>query len=235
MGESRTGMECDVLILAIDTSGETCSIAISDDSVCRVEYNFRHERRLIERIPGIVQSVLTDTGLTLSDIEAFAVGLGPGSFTGVRVGVTLAKVWSMTLDKPVVGVSSLDALAEPLAFIGLPLACVAPTRKTESVVAFYSGGMWEPISPPQVLANDIIAPTAREIIGDFKSELLIVGEIAHTIMNVSPKGTDLQGTALVRSSEASAVARLALHRLSRGESDDTDSLVPLYVTPPPTG
>ncbi len=226
-----------MLILAIDTSGDTCSVSVSDGLVCRAEYRFRHERRLIERVPGIVQLLLTDTGLTLSDIEAFAVGLGPGSFTGVRVGVTLAKVWAMTLDKPVVGVSSLDALAEPLAFTGLPLACVAPTRKTESVTAFYrnDGSTTGPVILPSVLANDAIARTARETLEEFGRELLLVGEIALAIQIVSPEEIDSRTTALVRSSEASAVARLAFHRLARGESDDTDLLVPLYVTPPPTG
>ena len=226
-----------VLILAIDTSGETCSVAVSDGPVCRAEYRFRHERHLIERVPVIVQSVLTDTGVTLADIEAFAVGLGPGSFTGVRVGVTLAKVWAMTLDKPVAGVSSLDALAEPLAFTGLPLVCVAPTRKTESVAAFYrnDGSATSPIAPPAVLANDSIALNARQVLGESAGELLLVGEIADAIRLVSPEEPGSRTTALVRSSEAAAVARLAFHRLSRGDSDDTDSLVPLYVTPPPTG
>ncbi|MBC8141462.1 MAG: tRNA (adenosine(37)-N6)-threonylcarbamoyltransferase complex dimerization subunit type 1 TsaB, partial [Armatimonadetes bacterium] len=65
-----------MLILAIDTSGETCSVAVSDGDTCRAEYVFRHERRLIERLPGAVQFVLSDAGLTISDIEAFAVGLG---------------------------------------------------------------------------------------------------------------------------------------------------------------
>lgn len=224
-----------MLILAIDTSGETCSLAISDGTVCRVEYNFRHERRLIERIPGIVQSVLADAGLTLADIEAFAVGRGPGSFTGVRVGVTMAKVWAMTLEKPVVGVSSLDALAEPLGFTGLPLACVAPTRKTESVAAFYTAGSYHPLAPPAVLANDAIAALAREVTANAGDHLLIVGEPAPIILGASPSGTADNASPLARSPQASAVARLAFERLRSGKSDDADSLVPLYVTPPPTG
>lgn len=230
-----------MLILALDTSGEICSVAVSDGVVCFAEYAFRHERHLIERLPGIVQFVLRDAhragvgGLTLSDIDAFAVGLGPGSFTGVRVGVTMAKVWAMTLDKPVVGISSLDALAEPLLFSGIPLACVAPTRRTESVVAFYVGGTVAPIAPPSVVANDTITTIARERLAIGANRLLLVGEIAAAICAVSPPESVEKTTVRVGAPKASVIARLALGQLVRGEADDTDSLVPLYVTPPPTG
>ncbi len=222
-----------MLILALDTSGDTCSVAVSDGLVCRAEYAFRHERRLIERLPGVIGFVLRDAGVTLADIEAFATGLGPGSFTGVRVGVTMAKVWAMTLDKPVVGVSSLDGLAEPLAFTGLPLACVAPTRHSESVAAFYAGGSITPLATPSVVANDAIAAMGREMVGNPRGAFLIVGEIAAKILAASPPGSATGAALAVGAPRASVIARLAFLRLERGEFDDTDSLVPLYVTPPP--
>lgn len=223
-----------MLILALDTSGDVCSVALSDGDRCRAEYNFRHDRRLIERLPGAVQFVLSDAGVKMNDVEAFAVGLGPGSFTGVRVGVTMAKVWAMTAAKPVVGVSSLDVLAEPLRYTGLPLVCIAPTRHTESVAAFYAAGSATPLAPPAVLANAAIITLAQD--ATQRKKLLLAGEITQKVHDAAPP-TDGEGnvTVLVASPLASAVARLAYARLLRGESDSTDTLVPLYVTPPPTG
>lgn len=222
-----------MLILAIDTSGDTCSVAASDNAAVRAEYSFRHERHLSERISAIVAFLLRDAGLALSDIEAFAAGLGPGSFTGVRVGVTMAKVWAMTLEKPVVGISSLDALAEPLRFTGLPLACVAPTRRTESVAAFYEPGSAAPTSPPAVVADAEIVALARARFGT--GAVLVAGEIAARIVAATGE-VDRAGVVVAdRGVGAAAVARLAWTRLERGEWDDTDLLVPLYVTPPPTG
>lgn len=237
MGKSLSRLERDLLILAIDTSGETCSIAVSDSAVCRVEYSFRHERRLIERIPGIVQSVLSDAGVTLADIEVFAVGLGPGSFTGVRVGVTMAKVWAMTLDKPVVGVSSLDALAEPWGFLrDVHIATFVPTRRMESIAAFYSGnGNYAPHEGPVIVANDALVIAARHALGEEPQPVLVIGENPHHILEATPEWTRALVRPVTRSVSAAAVTRLALPRLERGDYDDTDTLFPMYVTPPPTG
>ena len=104
-----------MLILAVDTAGEVCSVALSEGKTVRGVYRFRHNRHLVERIPAVVEFVLGDFGATLADVEAFVAGLGPGSFTGVRVGVTMAKMWAFARNKPVVGISSLDALALPFA------------------------------------------------------------------------------------------------------------------------
>ncbi|MBC7805641.1 MAG: tRNA (adenosine(37)-N6)-threonylcarbamoyltransferase complex dimerization subunit type 1 TsaB [Akkermansiaceae bacterium] len=228
-------MERDVLILAIDTSSETCSIAVSDNTVCRAEYNFRHERRLIERLPGIVQSLLADTGSTLADIEAFAVGLGPGSFTGVRVGVTMAKVWAMTLDKPVVGVSSLDALAFPHYCANTCRIAIAPTRRTESVIGFYGHRMPTSGELPTIIPHEQLWQTAQNVWGTMEEMPLLIGETSTAVWGTLPESEQERITPVADHPRASVVARLAFARLGRGESDDTDSLVPLYVTPPPTG
>ncbi len=225
-----------MIILALDTSGETCSVAVADGAVIRAEYVFRHERRLIERLPRTVQFVLMDAGLAMSDVDAFAVGLGPGSFTGVRVGVTFAKVWAMATGKPVVGVSSLDALAMPYITSGAPRIMIAPTRKIESVVGFYPA-WWdfdEKIALT-VLPHAEIVSRARELWGTNWTEPFLIGEHAQAVWQTFPQHEINLVTFVEDYAHASVVATLAYRRLERGEPDDADSLVPLYVTPPPTG
>ena len=80
--------------LAFDTSGEMCVLALAEeDGAVQAVSVFESQRTLSRRLMGEVDSLLTRNGLTLADLTAFAVGLGPGSFTGVRVGVTTAKTW----------------------------------------------------------------------------------------------------------------------------------------------
>lgn len=224
-----------MLILALDTSGETCSVAITEGSRCRAEYRFRHERRLIERLPVAVQFVLADAGVEMADVEAFAVGLGPGSFTGVRVGVTMVKVWAMTTGKPVVGVSSLDAIAESYLVAGQARVVIAPTRKAESVAGFY--GAWEAAAaPPAVVAHDALLAGARAFLGNSWDRALLLGEHAFAVWTTLADPDRAALNPVADSARACVVADLAFRlRLERGASDDADTLVPLYVTPPPTG
>lgn len=98
-------------ILGIDTSTEIGTLGIvSEDAVC-AEYSVNAWKRQCEVIfPGI-ESILKDINMSLSDIDGFAVGLGPGSFTGVRIGVTIGKALAYAENKPLVGISTLDCLA----------------------------------------------------------------------------------------------------------------------------
>ena len=90
-----------MLILALDTSGDICSAAIFDGERELSTLTFRHDRQLSERLPAIIDFLLADRRISLQDIEVFAVGLGPGSFTGVRIGVTLAKTFAHALKPPI--------------------------------------------------------------------------------------------------------------------------------------
>jgi tRNA threonylcarbamoyladenosine biosynthesis protein TsaB len=104
-----------MLILALEMTADVCSIAIRDDKGIIAERAFLHGMHLSERLIDDVDAILKDAGITLDDVEGFGVGIGPGSFTGVRIGVTTVKTWAFVRKKPVVGVCSLDALAEEYA------------------------------------------------------------------------------------------------------------------------
>ncbi len=111
-------------LLALETSGDTCGIALLRGEQLIFEHTFRHGMRLSERLIDFTERLLTDAGLSLADVDAFAVGIGPGSFTGVRIGVMTAKTWARTLQKPLFGVNALEALASHYA--GLTGAAIIP-------------------------------------------------------------------------------------------------------------
>ena len=212
-------------ILALDTSGDICSVAVANGAELLSEFSFAHHRRLTERLPGIVDFVLSEAGLTLEELDAIGVGLGPGSFTGVRVGVTMAKTWAEVLGKRLIGISSLDAMARSVSGSGAAVVVVVPSRKDEVIAAFYKPDRPNPVVEPKVMSTSDVLAQAGEALGETK--LLVLGECAHWIPP-SPM-------AVIRAASPRAfqIARLGQARLRVQGPDDPATLAPSYVAPPP--
>lgn len=97
-------------ILALETGAKTASVAVIRDGAVMKTLFADGSRKHAETLIDTVDALLKECGLTLADMDAFAVDVGPGSFTGVRIGVTTANAFAFALKKPVLSVSSLDAL-----------------------------------------------------------------------------------------------------------------------------
>lgn len=108
---------CPVLTLAIDCSARFCSVALFSQSEDRILAAASPDigRGHAEQLPAVLQLVLGQAGVDLSQIERIGVTVGPGSFAGIRVGVAFARGLALALDVPVVGVGSLEAIALPAA------------------------------------------------------------------------------------------------------------------------
>lgn len=102
-----------MLVLAIDTSGPACDVAVCDGQAVRAQGKEAMTRGQDARLPGLVEDTMSDAGLTLSDIDRIAVVTGPGSFTGVRVGISFARGLALALKIPCIGVTSLEAALPP--------------------------------------------------------------------------------------------------------------------------
>ena len=98
-------------ILAIDTATEACSVAIWNQGETHALFELC-PREHTQRILPLVQQVLTETGLALSQLDALAFGRGPGSFTGVRIGIGIAQGLALGADLPMLGVSTLQTMAQ---------------------------------------------------------------------------------------------------------------------------
>jgi len=227
-----------MLTLALGTSGELCSVAIRDGQGTLVERIFRHRMHLSERLVGDVEAVLADAGATLAGIDALAVDIGPGSFTGLRIGVMTVKTWADVLDKPVAGITALDALAaEQPVYEGATVLAVIRARpgtvyarafamQTESLTALTDAAVLAPAELPPLLGE---APVICTVCGDGLARHGV--EIASALREAGH--TVALGSA--DAPRASTVARLAAVRVAAGLRDDPLTLSPLYIAPPPIG
>lgn len=141
-----------MLILAIDTSGRIASCSLWEDGAqrafCTRDSNLDHSRTILP----LCEKMLRDEGLAFSDIGAFAAAVGPGSFTGIRIGVAAVKGFALSGDKPAAGVSSLEAAAAAVEAEGL-ICSVIKARQDEYFYAFFrrQGGRLFRICPDNCL------------------------------------------------------------------------------------
>ena len=98
-------------VLGIDTSGYTNAIGLADGEEVLADRSFSARTDSLEQIVAYIDSTLNNAGLALENIGGIGVGLGPGSWTGIRVGVTVGKMLAFSAGKPVSGISTLEALA----------------------------------------------------------------------------------------------------------------------------
>ena len=204
--------------LALDTSGEFCVLALADESgAVQAVSIFEGKRTLSRRLLGEVDSLLTRNSLTLADLSAFAVGIGPGSFTGVRIGVATVLGIVLGSGAEVVGVGSLEALADGVSDAGgVVLAAIAAIRGELYVQAFGAVTREAVCLPPAEIAAWLGAP----------AHVTVVGEAASSLVLPFPT------TSLVADERAlphaRGVARIGRHRAPV----DPTALEPLYVRAP---
>ncbi len=225
-------------ILAIETSGDVCGIALLHGEDVIVEHNFSHKMHLSERFMEITDFILKSAGIALADISAFAVGIGPGSFTGTRIGVTTVKVWADLYSKPLYGVDSLQALAAEFTGLeGVLVAPILPCRTDVIYAALYS--VTSPI--PRALtatAAFSLDEFAQKTAEASPESVLLCGEGCRRYGERLTGMLEAQGvrvsTIPTRFPRVGVIGKLAVTRFSANEEGESPmSLVPLYIAPPP--
>ncbi len=127
-----------MIILAVDTTSFTGSIALLKETNLMAEVNIDSSSTYSERLLPAVDFLLKTNKLSIQDIDGFAVAVGPGSFTGIRIGLSTVKSFSFASGKPVAGVSTLKALAEKLRLFQAHLLCpLLDAKKGEIYAALF--------------------------------------------------------------------------------------------------
>lgn len=134
-------------ILSIDTATKVCSVAIHRDGQLLASQELFLDKSHSAYLTIIVDNLVSQTGLVLNDVDAFAVGVGPGSYTGLRIGVSTIKGYAYALDKPVIAVNSLESMAKYIESLGHTDVCLCPmidARRMEVYCLFYKDGVMIP-------------------------------------------------------------------------------------------
>jgi tRNA threonylcarbamoyl adenosine modification protein YeaZ len=220
------------LCLAIDTASDVAGIALFENGDLLAETTWRtrqsHSRQLLPAIDWLLRHLDRGKG----DLAALAVCIGPGSYAGMRVGLSTAKALAYALDLPLVGIGRLAADALPIAEVtrGRVIAVQAAGRAELAFAAYRAGEHGpEELIAPGLGAGPVVLDTLEP--GD-----VVCGEIERldegTATAITAKRCRLLASTTPR---AVSVGRLGLQRLARGEIDNPDALVPLYLRAPAIG
>lgn len=164
-------------ILALDTTAKTASAALvevkKDVPELIAEYSMKTSGHSTTLLP-MIESILKNTGNTAADIDLYAVSTGPGSFTGIRIGVSAAKGLAFAVDKPAVGVSTLAAMARNVAFTDGLVVCAMDARRSQIYNALFEakGGRLARLTEDRAIALADLAeemkddPRPKTIVGD---------------------------------------------------------------------
>ncbi|MBM4462495.1 MAG: tRNA (adenosine(37)-N6)-threonylcarbamoyltransferase complex dimerization subunit type 1 TsaB [Chloroflexi bacterium] len=216
-------------ILSLDTSGRFDAVGLIDGHRVLADFVSEVEGNSLEDIILNIDRVLTDSGLTLTNVDGLAVGIGPGFWTGVRVGITVGKILAYATSKPLCGISSLDALAHQARDTPI-LICPLVAAGRGNVY----GGFYRSDGKTLAKEGECSAGPIEGLLAKIKEPVLFLGEAAH--LHRQAIYEKLGSQARFRDSgegrRGAAMAMLALSRFERGESDDALSLVPLYLKEP---
>ncbi|BBE73754.1 tRNA (adenosine(37)-N6)-threonylcarbamoyltransferase complex dimerization subunit type 1 TsaB [Oharaeibacter diazotrophicus] len=210
-----------MIVLAFDTAHDRTAVALVGPRLDAVRVETM-ERGHAERLLPLVDAVLAEAGVALADVDRFAVTVGPGSFTGIRVGVAAARGLALATGRPAVGIGSLPALAASLPEPAEgPVLATVDARRGEVYAALYAADGREIEPPFAAEAADVLARIAGRATAIVGSGAPILAHAAATAGLVVPPSFPLGGP------DPRAVARLA-GRLAAPFAP----VVPLYVRPP---
>jgi tRNA threonylcarbamoyladenosine biosynthesis protein TsaB len=216
--------------LAIDTSTEVASIALSSEGKVMAELTWRAgQNHTAELMPNLTY-LLGQSSLSLRDIKGIVVAEGPGSFNGLRVGMSTAKGLALALRIPLVRVSTLEVEAFPYSSTGLPICPILNAGRGAVATALFQTrrGRWSRLIEEHVT-------TIEGLVDEVSNHTLFCGEISSDMKlkleaKLKRKALIVENTGALR--RAGYLAELGWFRLKEGDSDDISTLEPLYLRRP---
>lgn len=209
-----------MIVLALDSALDACSAALCQDGRARARIVVPGARDQAENLVPIVARVMRDAGATWAEIDRIAVTVGPGSFTGLRIGLAAARGFALVAERPAVGVTTLAALAACVE-AGDPMAVAIDAGRGDVFFQVFDGSH-RPIGEPVSVE---IGDAARRLPGNAR----VVGSAAAGLRSLAADRADLVFPELPTYPDPTAIARLgAAMALPEGGAPP----MPLYIHPP---
>ena len=218
-------------ILALETSAKAVSAAVSENGkiLCSgyQDTGLTHSRTLMP----IVEHILKNTGLTVADMDAIAVAAGPGSFTGIRIGVAAAKGLAFAADKPAVGVSTLAAMARNAAFCDGLVVCAMDARRQQVYNALFQAkdGQLTRLTPDRAISLEELA---AELANDLHPKTVVGDGARLCFAHLTEVGISCRlAPAHLVMQNAMSVALEAEAMAAEGNLVSAQTLEPVYLRP----
>lgn len=219
-----------MMVLAMDTSSTVATVALMDENKLIGEYTINHKRTHSQKLMPLIAALLEDCEVKMEQIEVIAVAEGPGSFTGLRIGAATAKGLAHAMDIPVVGISTLDALAFHLPFCQGLICPILDARRNQVYTAIYKwvGGELHAVFPPTAISIEELVEELLErtedvvFLGDGveKNKEFLEGSLKRRV-RFAPLS--------VKMPNAASIAELALQKAKRGELQHFYDFAPMYL------
>ena len=220
------------MIFAVNTTTEQFGLALmSIHGTIVAEYTISSKGKNYQAFMPAVDSILASSKTDTQKIQAMVVAVGPGSFTGLRVGLSMAKGLAQSLDIPIIGIPSLEAMANQLSHMDYPICPLITSRKGEVFLALFErDGNHELVQIKEEISiriDDIptfIDKTTLFVGNDFLNQSAPIKDSLRDLAILAPPH--------LWSLKASSVGSLGLKRFLKQDFDDLQDLVPTYLRPP---
>lgn len=216
-------------ILALETSTPAGGVALLDGDRLIAEYTLSVRAAHSERLMATVDRLLSDSGWEIRTLEGLAVSIGPGSFTGLRIGVSTAKGLALALGIPLVGVPTLDALAAALPHAADPVCPILDAKKGEVYASLFH---WE--AGRMVRDWEYLALSPADLCSRLSGPVIFVGDGVAAFEKFLSEALGPRARFAPparRLPSAACVAQLGHSRLLSGEVVEPATLIPLYIRP----
>jgi tRNA threonylcarbamoyladenosine biosynthesis protein TsaB len=213
------------MLLAVDTSTAQVGLAVYDGSQVIGEYAWRSSQRHTVELAPAVYELLARCGLTMDDVRALGVALGPGSFTSLRVGLSLVKGLSIARQLPLIGIPTLDILAAAQPLSRLPLLVAIQAGRGRLAAGWYrrSRNGWQAKEPARVT-------TVKTLLEEVKRAVIVCAELTAQERQMLAGNSEIQLASPAQSIRRPAVlAERAWARWQAGDVDDSAALAPIYL------
>jgi tRNA threonylcarbamoyladenosine biosynthesis protein TsaB len=217
----------DMKILAVDTATRSCSVAVVQENSLLAEMTTARKQTHARHLMEMINKVMGLSGLALSEIDGLAVTRGPGTFTGLRIGISSVKGIATASGKPVVGISSLDALAVQASFFPYLICPIIDARRGEVYFSRYRFGNGH----LKKEADEQVLPPEKAVI-DLNEKCLFIGDGASVyqqmILNKMGKSAFF-ASSFQNTIRASTLAYLSMNKFKNDDTDDVGKFVPRYI------
>ncbi len=214
------------LILSIETSTKTCSVALSKAGeivkcICKKDENYSHA----ERLHLYITELFLSSDYTMNDLDAVAVSKGPGSYTGLRIGVSAAKGVAFALDIPLIGIDTLQAIC--LAYVGGTPDMFIPVMDARRQEVFY--GVYNALYQQESEIDFLVLETNsfQDFIGD--RSVVFVGNGVEKVKSLVSITTEKAQYVEEDAFSAQHIAHMAYHKYLKEDFDDTAYFEPFYL------